>query len=50
LTVTRAVRLYTVIGGGHTWPGADPKKGFGLTTQQVNATTAILASFAAAGR
>ena len=49
-TGNTAVRLYTVIGGGHTWPGADPKKGFGLTTQQVNATTAILASFAAAGR
>jgi polyhydroxybutyrate depolymerase len=40
------VRLYTVVGGGHTWPGADPAKGFGLTTQQVSATATILAFFA----
>ena len=40
-----AVGLFTIVGGGHTWPGANPKKGFGLTTQQVSATTRILAFF-----
>jgi polyhydroxybutyrate depolymerase len=39
------VRLFTIVGGGHTWPGANPTKGFGLTTQQVSATTRILAFF-----
>jgi polyhydroxybutyrate depolymerase len=40
-----AVSLFTIVGGGHTWPGANPTKGFGLTTQQVTATTRILAFF-----
>jgi polyhydroxybutyrate depolymerase len=40
-----AVSLFTIVGGGHTWPGASPTKGFGLTTQQVSATTRILAFF-----
>jgi polyhydroxybutyrate depolymerase len=40
-----SVSLFTIVGGGHTWPGADPTKGFGLTTQQVSATTRILAFF-----
>jgi polyhydroxybutyrate depolymerase len=39
------VSLFTVVGGGHTWPGANPKQGFGLTTQQVSATARILAFF-----
>jgi polyhydroxybutyrate depolymerase len=39
------VVLFTVVGGGHTWPGADPAKGFGLTTQQVNATSEIVRFF-----
>jgi polyhydroxybutyrate depolymerase len=44
---TRATQviLYTIVGGGHTWPGADPSKGLGLTTQQVNATTQALSFF-----
>jgi polyhydroxybutyrate depolymerase len=42
-----AVQLYTVIGGSHTWPGADPRKGFGLTTQQLDATVTMLGFFAA---
>jgi polyhydroxybutyrate depolymerase len=40
-----SVTLYTVIGGGHAWPGANPKKALGLTTQQVNATSKILSFF-----
>jgi polyhydroxybutyrate depolymerase len=44
-----SVTLFSVAGGGHTWPGADPHKGFGLTTQQVNATRQILAFFASNG-
>ncbi len=41
---TRVV-LYTVKGGGHTWPGADPDLAIGLTTDQVDATAEILAFF-----
>jgi polyhydroxybutyrate depolymerase len=40
------VGLYRIDGGGHTWPGADPSKAIGLTTQQVSATDQILAFFA----
>ena len=40
------VGLYRIDGGGHTWPGADPRKAIGLTTQQVSATDQILAFFA----
>ena len=40
-----SVILYTVVGGGHTWPGADPKRGVGLTTQQVSATLRVLSFF-----
>jgi polyhydroxybutyrate depolymerase len=43
------VVLFTVEGGGHTWPGADPGKGFGLTTQQVSATNQILKFFSGYG-
>jgi polyhydroxybutyrate depolymerase len=39
------VILFTIVGGGHTWPGASPQKGFGLTTQQVSATSEILTFF-----
>ncbi len=39
------VVLYRIEGGGHTWPGADPAKGVGLTTQQVDATDQIVAFF-----
>jgi polyhydroxybutyrate depolymerase len=42
-----SVTLYTVVGGSHTWPSADPKKGVGLTTRQVSATAKILAFFTA---
>jgi polyhydroxybutyrate depolymerase len=40
-----SVTLYTVLGGGHDWPGADPKYGFGLTTQQISASQLILRFF-----
>ena len=40
-----SVTLYTVLGGGHDWPGADSKYGFGLTTQQISASLLILRFF-----
>jgi polyhydroxybutyrate depolymerase len=40
-----SVELYSVLGGGHSWPGADPKASIGLTTEQINATTLALAFF-----
>jgi polyhydroxybutyrate depolymerase len=40
-----SVTLFTIVGGGHTWPGADPRKGIGLTTEQVSATGRILEFF-----
>jgi polyhydroxybutyrate depolymerase len=40
-----SVTLYTVLGGGHDWPGADPKYGFGLTTQQISASRLIVRFF-----
>lgn len=40
-----SVVLYTIVGGGHTWPGADPRRAVGLTTQQVSATVGILSFF-----
>ena len=40
-----AVALYTVVGGGHSWPGADPRDAIGLTTQRVSATAAMLSFF-----
>jgi len=36
----REVVLYTVIGGGHSWPGADPTRGQGLTTRLLDAAMA----------
>jgi polyhydroxybutyrate depolymerase len=44
------VVLYTVRGGGHSWPGANPALAVGLTTQQVSATSQILSFFAHAHR
>jgi polyhydroxybutyrate depolymerase len=41
--------LYTVIGGGHTWPGAEidyPVEEAGLTTHAIRATELILDFFA----
>ncbi len=38
------VELYTVVGGGHTWPGSDIE--IGPTTDTVDATTLILDFFA----
>ena len=40
-----SVELYTIVGGGHSWPGADPKEAVGLTTEQVSATTQMLSFF-----
>ena len=40
-----SVVLYTILGGGHAWPGADPTRAVGLTTQQVSATARILSFF-----
>ncbi len=37
------VVLYSVEGGGHTWPGADPAEQVGHTTDQVDATAESLA-------
>ncbi|WP_028079502.1 alpha/beta hydrolase family esterase [Solimonas soli] len=39
----KAVQLYTVVGGGHTWPGAvDFTPSLGLTTQDFDATTTFM--------
>ncbi len=40
-----SVELYSVLGGGHSWPGADPKASVGLTTEEISATTLALAFF-----
>ncbi|MEU8252154.1 hypothetical protein [Nonomuraea sp. NPDC048916] len=42
------VRLYTVRGGGHTWPGARDVPRLGATTRALDATGAILDTFDAA--
>jgi polyhydroxybutyrate depolymerase len=44
---TSSVVLYSIIGGGHTWPGSIPIARFGLTTTQINASNTIWAFFAA---
>ena len=36
------VVLYTILGGGHTWPDADQPAHFGMTTHQLNATSEAL--------
>jgi polyhydroxybutyrate depolymerase len=38
--------LYSIIGGGHTWPGSIPIATFGMTTNQINASDTIWAFFA----
>lgn len=45
-----SVVLYTVLGGGHSWPGGNPALAVGLTTQQVSATSQILSFFSHAHR
>jgi|BarGraNGADG00212_1021973.scaffolds.fasta_scaffold19851_1 polyhydroxybutyrate depolymerase len=40
-----SVVLYSVLGGGHSWPGADPNASVGLTTQQISATSEALVFF-----
>jgi polyhydroxybutyrate depolymerase len=40
-----SVELYSIVGGGHSWPGADSHAAIGLTTQQVSATQLILLFF-----
>jgi polyhydroxybutyrate depolymerase len=42
---TNEVVLYTVEGGGHTWPGADQTQQAGHTTDQVDAAAEILTFF-----
>lgn len=42
-----AVELYTIEGGGHTWPGAVPIAQLGRTTTSIDATAVLLAFFSA---
>jgi polyhydroxybutyrate depolymerase len=42
-----AAVFYIIDGGGHTWPGAIPIPGLGLTTQQIKASAVIWKFFAA---
>ena len=43
----RAVELYTIEGGGHTWPGGPPVGGsVGRVTREIDATPVIWAFFA----
>lgn len=44
---TSSVVLYSIIGGGHTWPGSLAIPAYGLTTTQINASDTIWAFFAA---
>jgi polyhydroxybutyrate depolymerase len=37
-----SVTFYTITGGGHSWPGANPEYGYGMTTEQISATKLIL--------
>ncbi|MET8869426.1 hypothetical protein ABZW11_41410 [Nonomuraea sp. NPDC004580] len=39
------LRLYTIAGGGHTWPGAMPVPRLGHTTRNLDATRLILDAF-----
>jgi polyhydroxybutyrate depolymerase len=41
------VVLYTIDGGGHTWPGSKIALGLGITTQDISATDTIWEFFAA---
>ena len=44
-TAGTTVELYTINGGGHTWPGAFPVPLLGATTSEINATDIILDAF-----
>lgn len=44
---TSAVVLYSIIGGGHTWPGSIPIASLGMTTKQVDASSTIWDFFVA---
>ncbi|HEX4492854.1 MAG TPA: PHB depolymerase family esterase [Acidimicrobiia bacterium] len=44
---TSEVVLYSIIGGGHTWPGAIAIPRLGLTTKQIDASSTIWDFFAA---
>ena len=44
---TSAVELYSIIGGGHTWPGSVAIARLGMTTKQIDASRAIWTFFAA---
>lgn len=39
------VQLYTIVGGGHTWPGALDIAGLGPVTHEISATALLLAFF-----
>jgi polyhydroxybutyrate depolymerase len=41
-----SVVFYTIVGGGHTWPGSIPVPGLDMTTSQINASDTIWAFFA----
>ena len=45
---TATTEIYTINGGGHTWPGAFPVPLLGPTTSEINATTIILDAFSRA--
>jgi polyhydroxybutyrate depolymerase len=40
------VELYTIVGGGHTWPGSIDLAYLGATTHEINAADLILEFFA----
>jgi polyhydroxybutyrate depolymerase len=40
------VVLHTIVGGGHTWPGAIALPGLGVTTRDINASQVIWEFFA----
>jgi len=44
---TSAVVLYSIIGGGHTWPGSIAVPRLGMTTKQIDASRTIWAFFVA---
>jgi polyhydroxybutyrate depolymerase len=44
---TGSVVLYSIVGGGHTWPGAIPIPRLGLTTRQIDASATVWSFFAA---
>lgn len=44
-TAGTTVALYTIVGGGHTWPGSIDEAYLGTTTHEINATDLILTFF-----